>query len=333
MLIHFLTRIKLKVNLFLGYWIYILLSTEAENKIDFAVGGQAVVEGVMMRSPNNIAISVRKTDGTIKVKSKPYHTLTQRYKILNIPILRGVINLFEMMYVGTDAINFSATESLPEEENEKETSKLFNGILFAISMIFALALSIFLFKFTPLLLTSLLEKKFSFIKDNYIFFNLLDGIFKMLIFLSYLYLLTQWKDFRRIFEYHGAEHKSIFNYERNTELSPKNAKKESRFHPRCGTSFVLIVFTISILVYTFVPKQESFWSNLGLRLAFLPLIAGISYEYLKLSAKFANNFLVKALITPGLLFQKLTTKEPDEKQLEVAIKSLKTVLEMESTPK
>lgn len=322
----------MKVNLFLAYWIYILLNTEAETpkKIDFAVGGQAVVEGVMMRSPNNIAISVRKADKSIKTKSKPYHTLTQKYKYLNLPILRGVINLFEMMYIGTDAINFSATESLPEEENPKNSSKLANTLMFAFSMIIALLMSLFLFKFTPLLLTSLLENKVPFIKENFIIFNLIDGILKMTIFLAYLYLLTLWKDFRRIFEYHGAEHKSIFNYERNIALTPENASKESRFHPRCGTSFILIVFLISILVYTFVPKQETFWSNLGLRLAFLPLIAGISYEYLKISAKHANNFIVKALITPGLLFQRLTTREPDHSQLEVAISSLKTVLDMES---
>ncbi len=309
-----------------------MLNTEADTKpkIDFAVGGQAVVEGVMMRSPNHIAVSVRKPDATIKTRLKKYHTLTQRFKFLNIPIVRGVINLFEMMYLGTDSINFSANESLPPEENNGEKKGTTLGAFsFAISMIVALALSIFLFKFVPLLLTSLLEDKISLVKENFIIFNLIDGALKMTIFLGYLYLLTLWKDFRRIFEYHGAEHKSIFNYEQNEPLTPQNAKKKSRFHPRCGTSFILIVFLISILVYTFVPKQENFLANFGLRLAFLPLIAGISYEYLKLSAKHAENLIVKALIAPGLFFQKLTTKEPDLTQLEVAIASLNSVLEAE----
>jgi uncharacterized protein YqhQ len=241
-----------------------------------------------------------------------------------------VINLFEMMYLGTDSINFSANESLPPEENkgEKKGSGL-SAFSFAISMIVALALSIFLFKFVPLFLTSLLEDKISIVKENFIVFNLIDGVLKMSIFLGYLFLLTLWKDFRRIFEYHGAEHKSIFNYEQNEPLTPENAKKKSRFHPRCGTSFILIVFLISILVYTFVPKQDSFLENFGLRLAFLPLIAGISYEYLKLSAKHSKNFIVKALIAPGLFFQKLTTREPDLLQLEVAIASLNSVLNAE----
>jgi uncharacterized protein YqhQ len=321
----------LKVNLFLSYWIYILLTTEAKTskKIDFAVGGQAVVEGVMMRSPNHIAISVRKPNNEVKTKSKPYKTLTQRFKFLNLPIIRGVLNLFEMMYIGTDAINFSANESLPEEENQKKENKYLNTFLFAFSIIFALFLSLMLFKFTPLLLTTFFENKIPFIKENYIVFNLIDGALKILIFLSYLYLLTLWKDFRRIFEYHGAEHKSIFAYENNKELTPENASKESRFHPRCGTSFILIVFLTSILVYTFVPKQDTFILNFSIRLLFLPLIAGVSYEYLKISAKHSNNFFVKALITPGLYFQKLTTLEPNSSQLEVAISSLKSVLESE----
>jgi len=321
----------LKVNLFLSYWIYILLTTEAKTskKIDFAVGGQAVVEGVMMRSPNHIAISVRKPNNEVKTKSKPYKTLTQRFKFLNLPIIRGVLNLFEMMYIGTDAINFSANESLPEEENQKKENKYLNTFLFAFSIIFALFLSLMLFKFTPLLLTTFFENKIPFIKENYIVFNLIDGALKILIFLSYLYLLTLWKDFRRIFEYHGAEHKSIFAYENNKELTPENASKESRFHPRCGTSFILIVFLTSILVYTFVPKQDTFILNFSIRLLFLPLIAGVSYEYLKISAKHSNNFFVNALITPGLYFQKLTTLEPNSSQLEVAISSLKSVLESE----
>jgi uncharacterized protein YqhQ len=161
---------------------------------------------------------------------------------------------------------------------------------------------------------------------------LIDGVIKISIFLLYIVILTIFKDFRRIFEYHGAEHKAIFTYEKHLPLTVANARKQSRFHPRCGTSFILIVLTLSIIVYTFVPKQPDFWQNLTLRIAFLPLIAGISYEYLKLSAKYAGNFLVKAMIAPGLWFQRLTTKEPDDSQLEVGLASLKAALKAETLP-
>lgn len=335
-------------------------ATLAPTTIDFAVGGQAVIEGVMMRSPNHITIAVRKSDGSIKVKKKAFRTITQRYKWLNIPILRGVINLFEMMIVGSDAINYSANEQQSELFEEKRAQKTTNSreqttkksatenlakhsqpakssslskissiIMFAVSFILAIALSIGLFKFIPLWVTTWLESISPYIQNNYIIFNLIDGGLKMSIFLSYIFILTLIPSFYRIFEYHGAEHKSIFNYESKKPLNVRNAKKQIRFHPRCGTSFILIVFVLSILVYTFIPKQPDFWTNLGVRLAALPLIAGISYEYLKVSARHAKNPIVKALISPGLWFQRLTTKEPDEKQLAVGLQSLQVALEME----
>ncbi|MFH1534046.1 MAG: DUF1385 domain-containing protein [Nitrospirota bacterium] len=322
-------------------WAVTAASTDApsknpDKKIDFAIGGQAVIEGVMMRSPNNITIAVRKLSGKVKVDKRPYKTLTQRYKWLNVPILRGVINLFEMMVVGTKAINFSATESLDEEpeDAQKEQTKWGKALeigVFILSLIFALALSLFLFKFIPLGLTTILESQSSFIQENYMVFNLIDGLIKTGIFLSYIFLLSLIPSFRRVFEYHGAEHKSIFTYEKKLPLDPEHAKKQTRFHPRCGTSFILIVFVTSIIVYTFVPKQDAFLANLALRITFLPIIAGLSYEYLKLSAKYVNNKFVKALVAPGLWFQRLTTKEPDDRQLEIGLESLKTALEMERT--
>ncbi len=289
-----------------------------------------------MRSPNSISIAVRKLSGKVKVDKRPYNTLTQKHKWLNVPIIRGVVNLFEMMVIGTQAINYSANESLEEEHEEHEEpqkqtkwGKALEIGMFALSLVLALALSLFLFKFIPLGLTTIIESQSSFIQDNYIVFNLIDGIIKTLIFLSYIFLLSLIPSFRRVFEYHGAEHKSIFTYEKKLPLDPEHAKKQTRFHPRCGTSFIIIVFVISILVYTFVPKQDAFLNNLLLRITFLPIIAGISYEYLKLSAKYVNNKFVKALVAPGLWFQRLTTKEPDTKQLEIGLASLKTALEME----
>lgn len=333
------------INFIVLNWIMEVINAKpkAKNpngKIDFAVGGQAVLEGVMMRSPNNITIAVRKKNKTIKVHKKAYHTLTQCYKLLDIPIIRGIVNLFEMMVVGTKAINISANEMIEDEltpaekrqiKNQKKSTgtKILEYSMFVFSLILAIALSIFLFKFIPLWTTTLLQEKIPYLKEHYFAFNLLDGGLKMFMFLAYIYVLSLIPSFRRIFEYHGAEHKSIFTYENHLKLIPANAKKQTRFHPRCGTSFILIVFVISILVYTVVPKQANFWENLSVRLAFLPLIAGISYEYLKASAKYSKNILVKAVIQPGLWFQRLTTKEPNKSQLEVGLKSLEEALAME----
>lgn len=316
-------------------------------KIDFAVGGQAVIEGVMMRSPSYITIAVRKTDGSIRVRDKKFRNLTQRFKWLNIPILRGVINLFEMMVVGTEAINFSANESLeeptkkdqgdetaadrkPDKEKAKSKASVFlEYLMFAFSLVFALAISVFLFKFVPLWVATYFDGQSSYIHNNYIVFNLIDGGIKISVFILYMAILGLIPSFKRIFEYHGAEHKSIFTYEQKKPLTVESARPMTRFHPRCGTSFILIVFLISVIVYTFIPKQESFTANLLLRVAMLPLIAGISYEYLKASARHARNPLVKILIAPGLWFQRLTTREPKDDQLEVGLESLKVALRLE----
>ena len=313
-----------------------------------------------MRSPNTVVISVRKQSGEIKTQERLYKNITHRIRALNIPFIRGIINLFEMMVIGTKAINFSANEfaeDLEAAEDVKEaaksgkakkpakktkaaskasstaapstTKKIADAILFALSLVMAIALSIFLFKFLPLWITSLLETQSQTIRDNWILFNLIDGILKTSIFILYIFILSLAPSFRRIFEYHGAEHKAVFTYEASLPLTVKNARKQIRFHPRCGTSFILIVFVISIIVYTFVPKQPDFWVNLGNRLLFLPLIAGIAYEYLKISARFANQVWAKLFVAPGLWLQRLTTKEPTDDQIEVALNSLKLALEKE----
>jgi uncharacterized protein YqhQ len=302
-------------------------------KIDFAVGGQAVIEGVMMRSPNYLTVSVRKNHGGIKGKDEAYRTFCQRVKVLGVPIVRGVVNLFEMMVVGVRILNYSAQEQLdePEDKNEKDGfwEKIILGASFAFSLIFALGLSLFLFKFLPLWITETLSNNFELFKNNYLVYNLTDGILKTTFFIVYIFILGLLPSLKRVFEYHGAEHKSIYTYEKGLDLTVKNARSQSRFHPRCGTSFILVVFLISILVYTFVPKQEDFMTNFGVRVLFLPLIAGISYEFLKWSAKTKDNFLVKMIITPGLWFQRLTTREPDDYQLEVALDALKKAVELE----
>ncbi len=319
-----------------------------KDDIDFAVGGQAVIEGVMMRSPNSVVIAVRKQDNSIKVHAKKHKSIIHKYKFLNIPIVRGVVGLIEMMGIGMTAINFSANEAVEEEdeikakkenleknselsEEKKSTlTKIFETGMFAFSIVLALSVSVFMFKFIPLWLTTLLDAQFPYIHDNYIVFNFIDGVLKLSIFLAYIYILSFIPSFRRIFEYHGAEHKSIFTYEKHLELTVHNAKPQSRFHPRCGTSFILIVFVLSILVYMFVPKQEIFWQNLGLRVMALPLIAGLAYEFLKFSAKYRESKWINPFVAPGLALQRITTKDPTDSQLEVGLKSLKEALEIEN---
>ncbi|MBU0667827.1 DUF1385 domain-containing protein [Patescibacteria group bacterium] len=304
-------------------------------KIDFAVGGQAVIEGVMMRSPGFITVAVRKNSGKIKVKDETFVGISGRVKLFALPFVRGVANLFEMMIVGTRMLNYSANESLDQEEEEPETAaqKLLTTVSFGFSIVFALGISLFLFKFVPLWITEYLSHTFTVLTEKYILFNLVDGIIKTTFFIVYIGLLGLAPSIKRVFEYHGAEHKSIYTYEKGLELTPENAAEQSRFHPRCGTSFILIVFMISIFIYTFVPRLETFYATFALRVLFLPLIAGVSYEFLKWSAKYHESPIIKMLIAPGLWFQRLTTKEPSKEQLEVALSALGKALELEKLQK
>lgn len=315
-------------------------------KIDFAVGGQAVIEGVMMRSPNFVTIAVRKSEGGIVQKDENFKSLTARIKLLGIPLVRGVVNLFEMMIIGMRMLNFSAGQAMEEvpaqkkqdaaivkteksAEKPKQFEKIAMFLSFAFSLAFSLGLSLFLFKFLPLWITDYLSKNYPVLNQNYLYYNLLDGIIKTTFFVVYIALLGLMPSLHRVFQYHGAEHKSIYTYEKGLPLNAENAKKMTRFHPRCGTSFILVVFLLSIMIYTFIPKQPDFWVNFAVRVAFLPLVAGISYEVLKWSAKYSDNPLVKIITMPGLLFQRITTQEPSDDQLEVALTALRKALELE----
>lgn len=311
-------------------------------KIDFAVGGQAVIEGVMMRSPNFVTIAVRKPGGSITLKDETFKSITARIRMLGIPLVRGVVNLFEMMVVGMRMVNFSAIQAFEDEdqpmESEKEGTKK-SGTLqkagmmisFALSLAFSLGLSLFLFKFLPLWITDYLSHMFPVLNENYLYYNFVDGMLKTLFFVLYIALLGLMPSLHRVFQYHGAEHKSIYTYEKGLPLNIENARKMTRFHPRCGTSFILVVFLISIFIYTFVPRQPDFWMNFALRVAFLPIVAGVAYEVLKWSAKYAEHRMVKLITLPGLLFQRITTQEPTDDQLEVALTSLRKALELEET--
>ncbi len=300
------------------------------------VGGQAVIEGVMMRTPQMVAVACRRADGTINVWKKPYRSLLARFKILALPIFRGAIVLIEALALGLQALTYSG------DLFEHDQSPASNGkeprfapgqrtrgqkLQMAFTLIFAFGIGIAIFFYIPLVLTDWLGAQTSF------WFNLVDGVIRLAFFLGYIALISQMKDIRRVFEYHGAEHKSIFNHEAKTDLTPENSATYSRFHPRCGTSFLLIVMLVSIIVFMFLGKPEGVVARLE-RLAFIPLIGGISYEFIRLSGKGFGHPVWNFFIAPGLWLQRLTTREPDLSQLEVAIVALRAALgeEVETLP-
>ncbi len=292
------------------------------------VGGQAVIEGVMMRAPRSVAIAVRRPSGEIVVKKELVVPLSERYPVVKLPIVRGAVALFSSLVIGIKALNFSANEAMVEEEKE-EKAKGKGGELsswaMAGTMAVAFGFGICLFFLFPLYLTKLLTPV---IGTNNIVFNLVDGVIRVIVFLLYIWGISRMEDIQRVFQYHGAEHKSIFAFEAGEELTVENVRRYSRLHPRCGTSFLLIVMLVSIAVFSLIPKLWPFYLKAGSRVVLLPLIAGISYEFLKWSAKNDSHPFVKLIIAPGLGLQRLTTREPDDSQLEVAIRSMNEALEV-----
>jgi uncharacterized protein YqhQ len=305
---------------------------------DISVGGQAVIEGVMMRTPKNIATAVRKPDREILIKKDPYIGLSKRHKVLNTPILRGAVTFFEMVFIGIRALNFSADVVLVEQEraekgmdwNRPQGQKVIHGLMLVGIIVLAFALAIGIFFALPLFLTEVMG-----LSKNALSFNIAAGIIRVSFFLAYLYAISQWKEIRRIFEYHGAEHKSINAFESGEELSVENLRKYSTHHPRCGTSFLLIVVILAILLFVvadtivemMLGHRPTVFQRFITHFSFLPLLGGISYELLKLSGKKRNNRYVRWLMGPGLWLQRITTKEPNDAQLEVSIAALKSALE------
>jgi uncharacterized protein YqhQ len=272
-------------------------------------GGQAVIEGVMMMSGNKINTSVRKGK-KIVFKTK---RLKKKSKLSKILFVRGIINLFSMLKIGLSSLIWSAEQQ--SEEDEEKISKKEIVLSISLSIFFA----ILLFVIVPFYATKL------FTKDDGFLFNIIDGIIRVGIFLGYVIVISLMKDIRRVFEYHGAEHKVVNCYESGKKLTVVNAKKFSKCHTRCGTSFILIILLISVVIFSFITAKV-WYLKIGFRILLLPVIAGISYEVLKVSTKFKKNLLFRLVNKPGLLIQKITTKEPDNKQIEVAIHSLKKVI-------
>lgn len=285
------------------------------------IGGQAVIEGVMMKSRWGWTVAVRSKGGGILMKSEP---ITPPGAFLKLPVVRGAIALFHALVLGIRALEFSAT-SASQEEGEKPISKSAMGLTIAFSM----ALGVVLFILLPLYATKLIGVVAHRVEGSTIVFNLVDGAVRMAVFLLYVWAVGLWAEMRRVYEYHGAEHKVIHAFEEGKELIPENIRPYSPHHPRCGTSFLLIVMLMSIALFSFIPNVWPLYMKFLSRLVLIPLIAGLSYEMLRLSARMKDNPLVRVMIMPGLALQRLTTREPDDSQIEVAVKALEGVLAYE----
>ena len=288
------------------------------------VGGQAVIEGVMMRAPHSYCVAVRKPNGEIVTEERALPRVSEKYPIFKLPILRGVGTLGQAMWLGVKALRFSANASL--DDSSKEKPQEISGWMMALNLIFSFAFFIFLYKVVPLYATSLLEKLFPQLHGR-VAFNLTDGILRLAIFLGFLIVISRWKDIRRVFEYHGAEHKVVFNFESGKPVNLDNARQFTTLHPRCGTSFLLVVMTISTIVYTLIPV-DTFTAKLLARVLLLPVIAGLSYELIRFAAKRREGVLA-AMTAPGLWLQRITTQPPADDQTAVAIQALEGAMKLE----
>jgi len=303
------------------------MQTSASPENELLVGGQALIEGVMMRSPGAYGVAVRRPDGSLAFQRGKVASLAKRFPFLKLPVLRGVAVLFQSLGLGIRSLNFSAEQAVAAAEVENaeatpvapvtgppELAKTSNWAI-ASSMAFGLGLGIVVFLLAPLWLTHLGEKYLFGGHLSNLGFNLLDGGLRAVFFLAYIWGISRMKDIHRVFQYHGAEHKVVFNYERRLPLTVENARAQSRLHPRCGTSFLLFVLLVSILVFAFIPKTAPLLVKFGGRLLLVPAIAGLSYEVIKWAGKNRRKAWVRAVMWPGLMLQNLTTREPDLDQL------------------
>jgi uncharacterized protein YqhQ len=287
------------------------------------VGGQAVIEGVMMRSPTYYATAVRTPQGTIVIQKNRYRALTHRFRFLNLPIIRGGVNLVEMMWIGIQSLTYSASQAADENSDPKPKQTTASNLAILGSVVFALTAGFALFFYLPLFLTELTNVQGS------LAFNLVDGVFRLAIFLGYLLLIARWKEMQRVFQYHGAEHKTIYAFENGQDLTVANARPYTTLHPRCGTSFLLVVMLVSVFVFALLGKPET-WGDRLLRFAMIPVIGGIAFEFIRLSAKEKFARFLKPAIWPGLTLQKVTTAEPSDDMLEVAIAALVACLDYQN---
>lgn len=297
------------------------------------IGGQALIEGVMMKGPEGIAIAVRKPDGEIIIDKKQLRL--RKSKLAKLPVIRGIVEFFRIMVIGVKALMYSAEFVDLEEGENAEPSKFdaylekmfgdkLKDVIVYFSVIVSIAFTVGLFILLPNLLASILpfDKKTT---SGVIYYNLFEGVLRVGIFLGYLSLTSKMKDIQRVWQYHGAEHKTIHCYENEEELTIENVRKYTTKHPRCGTSFIFIVMIVSIIVFAFT-GWNSIWVNILLRVALIPFVAGVSYEVLKFMGRRTEWRIVRILSAPGLAFQSFTTREPDDSQIEVAIAAFTNVM-------
>jgi len=291
----------------------------AKEEKEFFIGGQAVINGVLMKSPKKIAVAVRDPKNKILIKIKKMESLTKRNKFFGLPFLRGIIIILEMLFEGIKALNYSANVSIGVK-NEKS-----NVLAMIFSFLIAIVAALVVFKFIPLFAIRFLSKYILLFNNNYLFV-LSEGILKIAIFVLYVYLISFSKEVYNVFMYHGAEHKTIYCYESKKPLTKANIRKFSTKHPRCGTSFIFFVLFLSILLYSLIPNNLPFWKMYAYRIILLPVLAGISYEVLKFTSRFKDYPFFKVLIFPGIWIQHITTKEPTDNQIEVAIAAIKKTI-------
>jgi len=315
---------------------HVQLAPILESGEETLIGGQAVMEGVMMRAPHSYCVAVRKSNGEIVTETAPLGKVSDKYPIFKYPVLRGLGTLGQAMSLGMKALKFSADVQLAEEDAKKQNEANpgkkgpteMPAWAMAGQLAFSLIFFIVLYKFVPLWLTEQLKNSYPII-ENRILFNLVDGVIRILIFLGFLYGISRANDIKRVFQYHGAEHKVVFNYESGKEVNIANAQSFVTFHPRCGTSFLIVVMLISMVLYMFLPFDTMLGKFLA-RIALLPVVAGLSYELIRYAAN-PKGSLLTLLAAPGLWLQRITTQPPDDSQAEIAIHALKGAMELEKS--
>ncbi len=312
-----------------------MVKREKTQKIT-SIGGQALMEGIMMRGPLKTTVGVRKNDGSIELEEIQPLNLTQKYKLLRLPILRGVAGMIDSLVTGNKALMLSADkamegEEVPEEELskfDKWVDKHFGekavSIVMGASVVFAVAICIAVFFFVPTFLFNLLSSALPFLNDHMIWRSAFEGILRIILFLVYMALVTLNKDIKRVFQYHGAEHKTIFCYEHGLELNVENVRKQSRFHPRCGTSFIVLMLIVGILIGLFIPFTDV-WLRSAVKFLLLPVTVGLGYELIRICGRH-DNIVTHIIAAPGVWMQHLTTKEPKDEMIEVAIAAMKDVI-------
>ncbi len=296
-------------------------ATTADRNVDMLIGGQAVIEGVLMRSLTGYSVAVRQPNGNVAIKKDKLVSITKKYPILKTPVIRGSVVLIQSLILGIRALNYSASVVSETEEGQKEMS----SAAVAGSMIMALLLGIGIFILAPLGITNLIRHYLMPAMSNFAY-NVIDGVIRAIFFFVYIVSISFMNEIRRVFQYHGAEHKTVYTFEANEDLTVENARKKSTLHPRCGTSFLMFVLVISIIVFSLVPSTMPFVVKFLARVILIPLIAGLAYEIIRFSARHLTNPFCRTLIQPGLWLQKITTKEPDDSQLEIAITALREAL-------